>query len=96
VAAYAAAAGLDGPSSRGYLAGVYRVVRAWVERLRERGRIGRGFLLPLSPARVRRWPWLPWEWEAEIGVLEAAERGAGLRRVRVSWDDSRPGRVVGG
>jgi hypothetical protein len=57
---------------------VYRLVQDWVKRLRGAGRIGGGFHYPKSPAGPRRWPDIPWELEAEVRSLDAAERGANV------------------
>lgn len=84
----AAAATTAEPECRRNSFRVFRLVRAWTERLRAKGLIGSGFRYPKAPMGSRRWPDMPWELEAEILSLDAAERGA-VPSWAVVWDGAR-------
>lgn len=66
---------------------VFRLVHDWVERQRGVGRIGHGYRFPTTPVEPRRWPDMPWDLEAQILWLDAAERGT-VPSWAFGWDDS--------
>lgn len=63
--------------------------RRWGSKLRERGLIGDMFRHPSEPQGPRRWPHIPWHWEAEIMALDTAER-RGVPALAYVWDDGKP------
>jgi hypothetical protein len=70
------------------LAWLRMLIQRWGERLKGQGQIGEGFNYPPAPVGSRRWPAIPWPWEAEIIALEAAQSGRKPCWFKAEWDES--------
>jgi hypothetical protein len=82
------ASDIDLHQHKRYQAKFFETAKWWLKRLSTQGKIGKRYWAPKHPTDTRRWPNIPWAWEAEILTLQAAENGTNPRGWRRRWDDS--------